>query len=57
VTARTDDQTPSNPAPGVELAESSGAANRLLVSVPPADVQKTVLVKEQAKPPAKEVTQ
>src|SRR5580658_11314300 len=47
VTARTDDRTPANPAPGVELAESSGAANRLLVSVPPADVQKTVLVKEQ----------
>src|SRR6202161_2263324 len=49
VTARTDDQTPASAAPGVELAESSGAANRLLVSVPPADVQKTVLVKEQAK--------
>ncbi len=52
MTARTDDQTPASAAPGVELAESSGAANRLLVSVPPADVQKTVLVKEQAKPPA-----
>ncbi|HEY4970190.1 MAG TPA: OmpA family protein, partial [Steroidobacteraceae bacterium] len=52
VTARTDDQTPASAAPGVELAESSGAANRLLVSVSPADVQKTVLVKEQAKPPA-----
>jgi len=52
VTARTDDRTPASAAPGVELAESSGAANRLLVSVPPADVQKTVLVKEQAKPSA-----
>ena len=52
VTARTEDQTPASAAPGVELAESSDAANRLLVSVPPADVQKTVLVKEQAKPPA-----
>ena len=52
VTARTDDQTPASAAPGVELAEASGAANRLLVSVPPADIQKTVLVKEQAKPPA-----
>ena len=51
VTARTDDQTPASAA-GVELAESSDAANRLLVRVAPADVQKTVLVKEQAKPPA-----
>jgi chemotaxis protein MotB len=52
VTARTDDRTPASAAPGVELAESSDATNRLLVSVAPADVQKTVLVKEQAKPPA-----
>jgi chemotaxis protein MotB len=50
VTARTTDQTPVTAAPGVELADSSSAANRLLYRVPPADLDKTVLMKDQAKP-------
>jgi chemotaxis protein MotB len=51
VTARTTDQTPQNAAPGVDIAESSEAANRLLARVPPAELEKTVLVKVQAPPP------
>ena len=54
MTARTTDQTPENAAPGVDVAESSGATNRLLMSVPPSDLEKTVLVKEAAKPPGTE---
>src|SRR5258708_11425585 len=50
VTARTTDQTPETLAPGVEMADSSSAANRLLYRVPPADLDKTVLLKEQVKP-------
>jgi len=49
-TARTTDQTPETAAPGVEMADSSSAANRLLYRVPPADLDKTVLLKEQVKP-------
>src|ERR1700675_239473 len=37
VTARTDDQTPESAAPGVDVADSSAAANRLLARVPPAE--------------------
>ena len=48
VVARTTDQTPLTAAPGVELADSSSGANRLLERVPPA-VLDTVLVKEQSK--------
>jgi len=51
VTARTTDQTPATAGPGVEMADSSSAANRLLYRVPPAALEKTVLVKEPAKPP------
>jgi chemotaxis protein MotB len=54
VTARTTDQTPETAAPGVELADSSSAANRLLYRVPPADLEKTVLVKEPEKTPPNE---
>lgn len=50
VTARTTDQTPTEPAPGVELAESSSAANRLLSRVPPAALEKTLLIKDQSRP-------
>jgi len=50
MTVRTTDETPETAAPGVEMAESSSATNRLLYRVPPADLDKTVLVKEQAKP-------
>jgi chemotaxis protein MotB len=52
VTARTTDQTPTETTPGVDIAESSNAANRLLSRVPPAALEKTLMVKDQAKPPA-----
>jgi len=45
VTARTTDQTPGTAAPGVELADSSSAANRLMYRMPSAVLEKTVLVK------------
>ena len=48
VVARTTDQTPLTAAPGVELADSSSGANRLLERVPPA-ILDTVLVKQQSK--------
>jgi chemotaxis protein MotB len=54
MTARTTDQTPGTAAPGVELADSSSAANRLLYRVPPATLEKTVLVKEPVKRPPNE---
>jgi chemotaxis protein MotB len=51
ITARTTDQTPEATAPGVDLvADSSEAANRLLARVPPEDLAKTVLIKQQVKP-------
>lgn len=54
VTARTSEQTPATAAPGVELADSSNAANRLLYQVPPGDIERTVLIKERAKPTSNE---
>jgi chemotaxis protein MotB len=48
------DQTPVTAAPGIEMADSSSAVNRLLYRVPPAALERTVLVKEQAKPPPDE---
>src|ERR1700692_4778928 len=54
MTARTTDQTPQTAAPGVEMAESSSAANRLLYRAPPAVLEQTVLVKDQVKPPPNE---
>jgi chemotaxis protein MotB len=54
ITARTTDQTPQVAAPGVEMADSSSATNRLLYRVPPASLDKTVLTKERAKPPPNE---
>lgn len=54
VTVRATDQTPETAAPGVEMADSSSATNRLLYRVPPSDLDKTVLVKEQAEPPPSE---
>ena len=50
VTARTTDQTPQTAAPGVDLADGSSAENRLLYRMPPETLEKTVLVKEPAKP-------
>jgi chemotaxis protein MotB len=52
VTARTTDQPPASATPGVEMADSSSAANRLLYRVPPASIEKTVLMKEQLAPSA-----
>jgi chemotaxis protein MotB len=49
MTVRTTDDTPETAAPGVEMADSSSATNRLMFRLPPADLGKTVLVKEQAK--------
>jgi chemotaxis protein MotB len=54
MTARTTDQTPQTAAPGVEMADSSSAANRLLYRVPPAALEKTVLVKAPVNPPPNE---
>jgi chemotaxis protein MotB len=42
-TARTTTDTPASVAPGVELADAGSATNRMLVRVPPADLEKTVL--------------
>jgi len=49
MTVRTTDETPETAAPGVEMADSSSATNRLMFRLPPADLGKTVLVKEEAK--------
>ena len=54
MTARTTDRTPETAAPGVDLADSSSAANRLLYRMPTATLEKTVLVKEPEKPPPNE---
>src|SRR5580704_5193610 len=45
-TARTTADTPETLAPGVDLADAGSATNRLLVRVPPADLEKTVLMKD-----------
>jgi chemotaxis protein MotB len=45
-TARTTADTPETVAPGVELADGGSASNRLLMRVPPDDLEKTVLTKE-----------
>jgi len=50
VTARAGEQTPQSAASGVATADAASATNRLLWRVPPDDLQKTVLTKEQAKP-------
>ncbi len=54
VTARTTDETPSTAAAGVELADASSAENRLLARVPPSNLEKTLMIKEQPKPPPDE---
>jgi chemotaxis protein MotB len=54
-TMRTNEQTPDNVTPpGVDIAESSSAANRLIERVPPASID-TVLVKEQVTPKSNQV--
>jgi chemotaxis protein MotB len=45
-TTRTTTETPQTLAPGVELADAGSATNRMLVRVPPADLEKTVLMKD-----------
>jgi hypothetical protein len=45
-TARTTTDTPESVAPGIELADGGSASNRLLMRVPPEDLEKTVLTKE-----------
>jgi chemotaxis protein MotB len=54
VTARANDPAAVDAVPGVELADASSAANRLLYRVPPGDLEKAVLGKEQMKPPPNE---
>jgi chemotaxis protein MotB len=44
--ARTTGDTPETVAPDIELADAGGAANRVLDRAPPADLEKTVLVKD-----------
>jgi chemotaxis protein MotB len=50
VTARTTDKTLASAAPGVDMADSSTTANRLMYRVPPAAIEKTVLMSPQPKP-------
>jgi hypothetical protein len=45
-TARVTTNAPETVAPGVELADAGSATNRMLVRVPPADLEKTVLMKD-----------
>jgi chemotaxis protein MotB len=45
-TARVTTDTPETVAPGVELADAGSASNRMLTRVPPADIEKTVLMRE-----------
>ena len=49
VTATADAGTPSQAAPGVATADAESAENRLLWRVQPSSLEKTVLVKDQAK--------
>jgi chemotaxis protein MotB len=50
MTMRTNEHTPDNVTPpGVDIAESSSAANRMIERVPPASLD-TVLIKEQVTP-------
>jgi chemotaxis protein MotB len=50
VTATADANTPMQAAPGVATADAGSAENRLLWRVQPSNLEKTVLVKDQAKP-------
>jgi chemotaxis protein MotB len=50
MTVRSNGQTPRTMPPDVELADGSTAGNRLLSKVPPADIDKTVLIKDQVEP-------
>ena len=50
MTVRGNEKIPQAPATGVELADAGSAQNRLLSKVSIADIDKTVLVRDQAKP-------
>ena len=52
VVARTPAAIPPEDSPGVTPADASDASNRLLWRVPPTDLAKTVLVKDQSAPAA-----
>ncbi len=54
MTAIADERTPNTAAPGVELADGRSAANRLMYRVPPATLESSELLKEQAKPAVNE---
>ena len=50
MTVRSNEKTPLTQPSGVELADAGSAANRLLSRVPVADIDKTVLTTDQARP-------
>jgi chemotaxis protein MotB len=52
MTTIADEHTPGTAAPGVELADGSTGANRLMYRVPPATIENSTLMKGQTKPPA-----
>ena len=52
MTTIADEHTPGTAAPGVDLADGSSGANRLMYRVPPATLEHTVIGKGQTKPPA-----
>ncbi len=54
MTTIVDEHTPGNTATGVALADGSSGTNRLMYRMPTETLEKTVLVKEPAKPPADE---
>jgi chemotaxis protein MotB len=54
MTTIADEHTPGTAAPGVELADGSSGANRLMYRVPPATLENSMLVKGQTQPPVNE---
>jgi chemotaxis protein MotB len=52
VTARASESPPASATPGTTIADADGSGNRLLLRVQPADLGKTVLVKDHGEPPA-----
>ena len=54
MTTMADEHTPGTAAPGVELADGSTGANRLMYRVPPATLEQAVMSKEPSKPQADE---
>jgi chemotaxis protein MotB len=54
MTTTADEHTPGTAAPGVELADGSSGANRLMYRVPPATLENSMSSKGQTQPPANE---